>query len=217
LQYIDNYLTEVQNRLPYTAKLKNQVIDDFKADVFTAYEHQESWVSPTNIFGYSDEAARNIAASVDWNTTPAGWWRRILAFTIDSLLLFSIYILLFIAFGLTLNGKLEENGESNLVDIVFGITILILFVGFLMAIAAGYWIAAEKIYGKTPGKKLFGLIVVDQSGIKMNWEQSIVRNLTKIVGEFLFFDFLLGVVMENDPDKSQRAMDVLAKTEVLKL
>lgn len=224
IQYIENYISAVGNRLPYKSHLKDQVMSDFREDILEAYKLEEKWVSPSNIFGYSDDAAKNIAKSVDWNVESAGWWRRLFAFIIDNILLLLTYVVLFIVtfngfeaiFG---KGNESESGENDLsfIDAAILITLIILFLTFIMTIAVLYWIVSEKLYGKTPGKKLLGLIVVDYDGIKMSWEQSIVRNITKIVGEFLFFDFLLGVVMDEDPDKSQRAMDVLAKTQVFKL
>lgn len=221
LQYIENYISEVETRLPYKRDLKNRVISDFRADVMDAYKLEEEFASPNNIFGDSDEAAVNIANSVDWNVESAGWWRRLFAFIIDaiiSILLSVMSIGVFIASYNLIFGEGRELGESDLIFIDVAIIIFIItFLTFFLTFGVFYVCATEKLYGKTPGKKLLKLIVVDYNGIKIDWQQSIVRNITKFIGQFLLFDFLIGWLVNENPEKSQRAMDVVAKTQVLKL
>jgi len=66
------------------------------------------------------------------------------------------------------------------------------------------------------------LIVVDESGIRITWQQAIIRNLTKtfISTEFLILDVILGIGLEKqDPQKAkkQRSLDVLAETMVIQI
>ena len=64
--------------------------------------------------------------------------------------------------------------------------------------------------------------MIDQTGIRITWKQSIIRNLTKIplADEFLLFDVILGMVLDKkqEPEKptKQRAMDILAETVVVR-
>lgn len=221
LHYIENYISDVENRLPYKSDLKGRIISDFRADVMEAYKLEEKYVSPNNIFGDSGEAAMNIAKSVDWKVEPAGWWRRLFAFIIDSVITVLLGVMsigIFIESYNLIFGEGRDIGESDLILIDAAIIyFIIMFLIIFLGLGPFYLIASEKLYGKTPGKKLLSLIVVDYNGIKINWQQSIIRNITKIVGQFLLFDFLIGMLVNENPEKSQRAMDVVAKSQVLKL
>ncbi|MHA2171679.1 MAG: RDD family protein [Candidatus Kariarchaeaceae archaeon] len=67
-------------------------------------------------------------------------------------------------------GEGREIGESDLIliDAVIIYFIIVFFI-FFLGLGPFYLIASEKLYGKTLGKKLLSLIVVDYNGIKINW------------------------------------------------
>src|SRR5437763_16169666 len=44
-----------------------------------------------------------------------------------------------------------------------------------------YYVTCETIFGRTVGKRLVGLRVVDEDGDRIGWGQSLVRNLLRIV------------------------------------
>ena len=61
-----------------------------------------------------------------------------------------------------------------------------------------YFIILEKAKGATVGKALMYLEVRSRNGARINWPQSIVRNLTKIYWIPIIFDWLIGRFMNTD-------------------
>ena len=62
-----------------------------------------------------------------------------------------------------------------------------------------------------------GLTVVDESGVRINWTQSVIRNITKVpfLGSFLPFDILFGIISEKTRGRNQRVLDFVAGTNVI--
>lgn len=83
------------------------------------------------------------------------------------------------------------------------------FVGAGIAFGMGT-IGMEYREGQTPGKRLFGLQVVQESGASISLGQSIVRQLPMIL-QVYWLDALFGIFTE----KQQRAFEVLSKTRVV--
>jgi uncharacterized RDD family membrane protein YckC len=86
----------------------------------------------------------------------------------------------------------------------------------VFAIGFSYYIIPERLYGQTVGKRLFGIHVMDISGIRIGWKQAIVRNLAKYNTEFLPLEFILGWLIRKKNMSIQKATDVLAETRVVK-
>ena len=92
----------------------------------------------------------------------------------------------------------------------------------LLSFSFGYLIVFEGKYSGTVGKRLLKLYIVDVSGIKITWQQAILRNLTKpgISSGFFIIEILIGIYLEKQyPKKAlkQRGSDVLAETMVVKM
>lgn len=69
--------------------------------------------------------------------------------------------------------------------------------------------------GRTPGKAMLGLRVVDARGLPLSLEQSFVRNVSRVVDFFPLFYGLGGLVALLDRD-GQRLGDLLADTLVVR-
>lgn len=76
----------------------------------------------------------------------------------------------------------------------------------------GYTIVAEWKSGQTAGKRLLGLLVVQESGARISFGQSVVRSLPS-----LFQVFLLDALFALFTDKHQRAFEMLSKTRVVRV
>ncbi|MFH0925478.1 MAG: RDD family protein [bacterium] len=79
----------------------------------------------------------------------------------------------------------------------------------------GYFIIFEWYYqGQTPGKKLFGLRVIDRNGFQLTFQQIILRNFFRIVDSlpalYLFGGFICMI-----SSKYQRIGDIVAGTIVI--
>lgn len=235
---INRYIQEISELLPYPSTLKNSLLVELRKDVQSAMEGSKS-KNPSMVFGSPRDVAKNFTKGQDWGTERAGWWSRIFAYFIDIVVL-GLFMLFYAGGGalaiLALFVPIDRISEYfkgswgfdepmtleldlTFMETILFLTLLFLLIGSAILIALGYLVALERYYSATIGKKLLKLSVVDISGIKITWQQAIVRNLTKIFGGFLPVDFILGVILENqNPEKvrKQRGFDILAETIVVK-
>src|SRR6266481_1347018 len=83
-------------------------------------------------------------------------------------------------------------------------------------VSIGYGIACEWSWrGQTIGKKLFRLRVVDAEGLRLQFNQIVVRNLLRFVDSLPAFYFVGGVVLLLNP-ACQRIGDIAANTIVIR-
>ena len=99
---------------------------------------------------------------------PAGLARRMSAFVIDMLMISTV---------IGIVNQLAPLFSMFNLKIAFGLMVLL---DFLIGLA--YWLGSEWIWnGRTVGKRLFGLRVVDANGLKLMPQQIAVRNLFRTV------------------------------------
>jgi uncharacterized RDD family membrane protein YckC len=79
-----------------------------------------------------------------------------------------------------------------------------------------YFIILDVSWGATIGKRLMGLQVQTVNGARINFGQSIIRNISKIYWLFLVLDWLIGVATTG-PDRRQKWTDRLAGTTVVQV
>jgi uncharacterized RDD family membrane protein YckC len=72
----------------------------------------------------------------------------------------------------------------------------------------GYPTILEKVFSTTLGKRLYGLYVYDESGVRLTWSQAFRRNLTKIQPIILMNE------LENNP-RFQHGRDLHVNTVVV--
>lgn len=103
--------------------------------------------------------------------------------------------------------------ESTLGDRVAG---WLLTLGLLAGIAIflTYTLLLEGLYGQTPGKRLFGIVVVKEDGSPCTVGASVVRSLGWILDRF--FLYMVGLLLIATTDRSQRLGDILADTVVVR-
>lgn len=87
------------------------------------------------------------------------------------------------------------------------LTILFVFVG--------YYVLLEGLFGQTPGKKLFGVVVVKRDGSPCTLGAAFVRNLLRIVDGL--FHYAVGLVVMMLNDERQRIGDLVAETVVVRV
>ncbi|MHA2298472.1 MAG: RDD family protein [Candidatus Hodarchaeales archaeon] len=232
LNQIDLYINEVSRLLPYPRSTKKEALDELRIDVQAAMR-DSGGESPSTVFGNPLEVAKNVSQSHDWHGERAGWFVRFFAWMVD--LFFETIIaftylgagfLLLISF-IPFDEMTQEfsKWESGAFEFTAREILLNLFSAFLiftaMILFFGYNFFMEYYFSTTIGKKLFSLVVVDKTGVKMTGKQVFIRNLSKILisEELLPFDVVLGMILEKqDPKKTrkQRGLDILAETIVIK-
>ena len=81
----------------------------------------------------------------------------------------------------------------------------------IMWVLYGTLMEASK-YQATVGKLALGLIVTDMNGGKLDFSKALVRNLGKILSNFIF---LIGYIMAAFTEKKQGLHDIIAGTLVV--
>ncbi len=234
IKQIDLYIDEVSQYLPYSKEKKQDALDELRIDVQSAMNDSEGEV-PSSVFGSPRDVALNVSQGNDWHYERARWTTRFFAWLIDFIAelvlviaFLSVGLLVLIFTIIPLDDLMTEftNWESGIVDFSLQGVLLLVYISILTIITViifvGYNVVLEYYYGSTIGKKLFHLVVVDQTGIRITWKQAIIRNFSKvfIIEEFLPVDVILGMILERfDPEKtkSQRGLDILAETIVVKV
>ncbi|TKX58120.1 RDD family protein [Halorubrum sp. SS7] len=125
--------------------------------------------------------------------------------------------------------SVTARGGAWLIDIVASVAVaavVSLAVGAVSAgladlafllVAFGWYVASEAVWGRTPGKWIVGIEVVDTDGDEVSSVAAVVRNVTKIVGGASLLLILAGVVFIADSPNSQRLGDRLADTLVVRV
>lgn len=208
---IDGYIKEISDLLPYPNNQKTPVLEELRKDVQDAMESEKR--PPSVVFGSPKEVAKNISFAQDWGYKNASWLVRFVAFIIDIILTLGV----FVSFAV-LRFLISESEMTYWYlwhkDFTFGF----LFVSIpVIAFLLSYFVIMEKSYSTTLGKRLLGLTVVDESGIRITWNQSLIRNFTKVpvLTTFLPFDLLFGILSEKTQGRKQRVLDFVAGTNVI--
>lgn len=227
------YIKKIDYWLPQPKEKVKRLLENLKEEILEAIQDTGD---PDPVVAYGDpyQIAKGLSLSQDWGFEPATWKNRFLAFIVDILIIVSAcfaYLLfgLVVFFGINIQQALNINEISEALNLLRGdleIAPFLVSGFFLLFYGSGaillysaYFVVLEKSYSVTIGKKLLGLLVVDISGVRMTWKQSIVRNFTKLPGiiEFLPFDIILGMLkMDKGHGESQKGTDFLAETIVIR-
>jgi uncharacterized RDD family membrane protein YckC len=152
--------------------------------------------------GLADEGRRAVVLTpehVPIVLVPAGLGSRFAAVLIDSLFVMALAMLIRLVAGLIIPLGL---GPALAATVVFVLT-------------WSYHVYFEvRRSGQTPGKKFFGLRVVDGRGLPITPQQSFVRNIARALDFFPAFYFVGGVVGFLDK-RMRRIGDIAADTLVI--
>jgi uncharacterized RDD family membrane protein YckC len=148
----------------------------------------------------------------------AGIGSRFLAILIDTLIQIAVYLVIFLAFVLIASaapkvrtGEFSHSGEKWLIA---GLILIFFLMNW------GYFTLFEAFWnGQTPGKKLFKIRVIQDSGRQITFFESMIRNLLRIVDQFppLYFVslYLVGVITMACNRQHKRLGDFAAGTLVI--
>jgi uncharacterized RDD family membrane protein YckC len=96
-----------------------------------------------------------------------GFWRRLFAFLIDEVILYFVTLILFLIglLALRLKGNMTDRVLSSLGDPAHGIGVFaLLYIAASLLAGMIYFTGFHGIAGRTPGKMLLGLRVIQTSG-----------------------------------------------------
>lgn len=211
LKPIDGYINEIRELLPYSEKKMKTVLEELRRDVQDAMGSDKR--PPSVVFGSPIEVAKNVSIAQDWGTKVSSWGIRAIASIIDYVIMIGLYVLF--AFIRVMMSDAEPDW-MKWHSIEIPLSFLLISAPIILFMLT-YFIVLEKTYSTTIGKRIVGLTVVDESGIKITWTQSIIRNFSKVpfLSSFLLFDVLFGIISEKTRGRNQRVLDFVAGTNVI--
>lgn len=148
----------------------------------------------------------------------AGFWRRFIAYTIDSVAIFMIFCILAIIAGAAfLTGTMSANNTSwiaGLTDPKGHESLGMVVLAFYVLLFIGYFTFFQGLNGRTPGKKLLGLQVVTDDGRPISFGIAFLRSVGYLVSSLLF-TLPLGYIWAAFDKKKQGWHDKIAGTVVI--
>lgn len=155
---------------------------------------------------------------VEFNFVLAGLMSRFLALLVDTVLSILITYLLFILvliFSLLLSAGTAAVGGAGAGSSLFGLGMAAQFVIWFL-IDWGYMVLLETVWsGQTVGKKMLGLRVIQDTGVRVGVYQSLLRNLVRPLDKLPIF-YLVGGAAALFSNTQQRLGDLLAGTIVVR-
>jgi len=145
------------------------------------------------------------------NAAKAGLGKRLVAWFLDALLVGIVLTVI----SLSIDALLGVGTQSGNEALAVLVNLVIAFVGLVAYFL--YHTVMEGVYGYTLGKLAMDIVVTTESGEPVSWGGSILRNVIRILGRFLFpFSALLAVFLIVVSDEQQRLGDMVASTYVVK-
>jgi uncharacterized RDD family membrane protein YckC len=194
------YIDRVIAQLPLDAALRTQVEMELRSHIAERVEHGQSVEEALTHLGDPVVLAESYLAAIP--LIAASFWARAAARLIDFCGVMALAVPIVLVAIITLR---RGDLASFIVPILFLAVILVLTV-----LAVIYPVVAEYRYGKTVGKHLMGLRVVRESGARISFGQSVVRQLPMLT-QVWWIDMLFALFT----DKHQRAFEILSKTRVV--
>jgi uncharacterized RDD family membrane protein YckC len=187
----ESYINQVMARLPRVASLRSQVAMELRSHIAERVEHGQTVDEALRQLGDPVTLAESYLAAIP--LVPATFWQRGAARIID-----------FLAFACVCAPIVWLLARTAPFVIVLTVA------GILLAAGSLYPLLAEYRFGETLGKHLLGLRVVRESGGRISFGQSVVRQLPMFLQVF-WIDVMFALFTE----KHQRAFELLSKTRVV--
>jgi uncharacterized RDD family membrane protein YckC len=148
----------------------------------------------------------------------AGFWRRLVAFTIDSTIVTIIFVVLFVIAALAFFfGAISADNNAwinNLVNLKGFSSVLLLIMVFYLAINTAYFTYFHGATGRTPGKMLLGLQVYSADGTPISFGIAFLRAVGYLVSSLLG-TIPIGFIWAAFDKKKQAWHDKIAGTVVI--
>ena len=142
-----------------------------------------------------------------------GFWIRTLAFSIDKLILFLIYMILIVIRNLFLGLGFPFSLSMDIPRTMTG-TFFLSYYGTNILLNMVYFTYFHGTIGQTPGKKLFGLKVIQKTGEPMTLGVAFLRWVGYVISGLIFN---LGFIWVAFDSKKRGWHDMIAATYVIKL
>lgn len=148
----------------------------------------------------------------------AGFWRRLTAYSIDSAIIFFIFLVLIMVAGVAFfSGTLSAHSAAWFAELAdperissVGVVVMAFYTLFFIA----YFTYFHGLTGRTPGKKLLGLQVVSADGAPISFGVAFLRSVGYLVSSLLF-TLPVGYIWAAFDKKKQAWHDKIANTVVI--
>lgn len=152
---------------------------------------------------------------VAFSYTIAGIGSRAAAAIVDQIIIWLVMLGVFTLLAI-LYSALAGGGLINGLDRVFGSWVMAAMYLGGFALSWGYFVFFEALSdGQTPGKKMFGLRVVQDGGYSISFGASAVRNLVRVLDAQPGFFYFVGMASAIFSRTSKRVGDIVAGTIVV--
>lgn len=154
---------------------------------------------------YQPETATHKGTSGDVHVTG----RRVVANLVDGILLGLVGTGFLTAFGVEADTAVANSGTSTMWAMSPAGT------GLYAVFAIGYYLLMEGLLGRTLGKMVTGIRIVDEAtGNRPSMVQAVIRTVLRIVDGL--FGYLVGFIVVLTNDRRRRVGDMAAKTLVVR-
>ena len=208
---IDQYISQVAKKIPNHTNELLIPLKSLKQEITEAFNNERGQ-KPIDILGLPDDIAKNIVKSNNWIKNGDFIVFRIFAYLFDLIISLTCASILITIIARYINSIIPNYFiELNTLD---KLTVFLFVASIPLYILVFYPIMLEGIYSRTIGKWIFGLWTIDESGIKISWNQAVIRSLTKIFPILLIIDLIYLFTSKSD---RRRPLDKIAKTKVVKI
>ena len=206
----EEYINAVMRNIHAPAGERQRIESDLRAHLGEAIQAGQAPREAIAHLGSPLEVAAEFMSQV--RLVYAGFWLRLAAFFIDmSLIILVAGVLAVLA--IWLSNRVPQSPQG--LDYLGGAVLIALVVGCALA-AVGvillYFPILEGRFGRTPGKRLFGLYVLKESGLPIGYKEAFLRRISyyfevlPVDALFIFFTA-----------RRQRAFDIVARTVVVRI
>jgi uncharacterized RDD family membrane protein YckC len=193
------YISQVLSKVP-PGELRTRIAMDLRSHFADHVEHGHSVEEAVRQLGDPGALAESYLSAVPLVAAPH--LRRAAAKFVD--------LFLPTAFGAGMAALYALGYFPSATRSLFLSALLAAFVMTTMALYFVYLMFAESRTGQTPGKRLFGLRVVTESGARIGLGQAFLRTLPSFL-QIVTIDALFALFT----DRRQRAFELLTKTRVV--
>lgn len=204
---VEIYIQKVLRDIPASGKDRQRLEDDLRAHLREALKKDDL---PTVLarMGRPQEVAEEFMRGVKLRY--ASFWKRLLAYIIDSAFFVLLSLLSFVI-GLVLNNARPQHPEG--LGYVISAVLILLILALALTVVGTlvlYFPILEGRYGRTLGKRLLGLRVVRENGTSIGFKEAFLRRLS------FYFEFIaIDALFIPFTAKKQRGFDLIAQTVVI--
>jgi len=146
----------------------------------------------------------------------AGFWRRLIAYSIDGFIISMVFIILMFISGIAFFSGIISSGSNTWISEINDpermLSFSLMFWFFSTLINIAYFTYFHGSTGRTPGKMLIGLQVVSVDGSPISFGTAFLRSVGYLVSSLVF---CLGFIWIGFDKKKQGWHDKIAGTVVI--